>query len=224
MAKIIPNNQQITKIVRAFLYGIMAVCLANIISNFMQINLLNDYFVNNLYSDETYYILAEKNDLRVAWIALIYSIVIFFSIFVIGRWLFVSAKINHLSGLTGLKVSPGWSIGWYFIPFANLVMPYRSLRETYKASFNIEDWQDIRIPFVFPIWWTTWLLSSVLGSIYNRLSLNLEENSSYESWNIASYFDISFDIMLILNAVFLKNIVNTIYENQRVTILKEENI
>ena len=54
MAKIIQKSK-ITKIVRAFLYGIMAVCLANIISNFMQINLLNDYFVNNLYSDETYY-------------------------------------------------------------------------------------------------------------------------------------------------------------------------
>ena len=53
---------------------------------------------------------------------------------------------------------------------------------------NIDDWQDIRLP-------TDYLInlkpSSVLGSIYNRLSLNLEENSTYESWNIASYFDIS---------------------------------
>ena len=40
------NNHLITKSVKLCLYGLMTVCVINIFSNFMQINLMNDYFSN----------------------------------------------------------------------------------------------------------------------------------------------------------------------------------
>jgi hypothetical protein len=37
-------------------------------------------------------------------------------------------------GYPGLKTSPGWSVGWWFIPFANLVMPLIAMLELDRRS------------------------------------------------------------------------------------------
>lgn len=209
------NNHLITKSVKLCLYGLMTVCVINIFSNFMQINLLNDYFVKDLYSEDVYNVLAERNDSRVAIVGYLYLIFFVSSIFLIGRWFFVSTKINHLSGIKELNISPGWSVGWYFIPFANLVMPYRSLKETFKASFNSEEWQNNRVPYDFPIWWATHLIGNVVSNVSLRMYLALDETFTYEQLNQISYIDIVADVLLIVNAIFLLRIINIIYHNQK---------
>ena len=209
------NNHLITKSVKLCLYGLMTVCVINIFSNFMQINLMNDYFVKDLYPEDVFGVLADKNDSRVAIVDSLYLIFLISSWFLIGRWFFVSAKINHLSGIKELKFSPGWSVGWYFIPFANLVMPYRSLKETFKASFNSEEWQNNKVPYDFPIWWATFLIASWLGNISFRMYLELGETYTYEQLNQISYIDIVTDVLFIVNAIFLLRIVNIIYHNQK---------
>lgn len=209
------NNHLISKLTKLFLYALIGICVASIFSNFMQINLINDYFVNNLYSDEVYTVLAEKNDSRVALINGIYTILIFSSFVIIGRWLFISAKINHLSGVNDLKITPGWAVGWYFIPFANLVMPYRSLKETFQASFYLEDWQSTKVPYDFPIWWATFLIGGGLSNASLRMWLSLGETYTYEQLNQIFYIDITADIVLIINAFFLLRIVKTIFNNQK---------
>lgn len=79
------NNHLITKSVKLCLYGLMALCFITVFSNFMQINLMNDYFVKDLYSDDVYEVLAEKNDSRVEIIGAFYVIFLFASFFLIGR-------------------------------------------------------------------------------------------------------------------------------------------
>jgi hypothetical protein len=176
---------------------------------------MNDYFVKDLYSEDVYDVLAEKNDSRVAIVNGLYSIFLFSSFFLIGRWFFVSAKLNHLLGIKELNISPRWSVGWYFIPFANLVMPYRSLKETFKASFNSEEWQNNRVPYDFPIWWATFLIGNGLSNVSLRMYLKLGETYTHEQLNQISYIDIVADILLIINAIFLLRIVNIIYNNQK---------
>jgi len=176
---------------------------------------MNDYFVKDLYSEDVYDVLAEKNDSRVAIVNGLYAILLFPSFFLIGRWFFVSSKINHLLGVEGLNISPGWSVGWYFIPFANLVMPYRSLKETFKASFNSEEWQNIRVPYDFPIWWATFLIGNVLSNVSFRMEVAIGETYTYQALNQISYIDIGTDVVLIVNAIFLLRIVNIIYQNQK---------
>ena len=209
------NNHFITKLVKYFLYGFIVVLFINIISNFMQINLLDDYFVRNLYSDEVFGVLADKNDARMEIINFFYAIFLFSSFFIIGRWLYVSARINHLSGIKGLNISPGWAVGWYFIPFANFVMPYRSLKETFKASFNREDWENVNVPDDFPAWWSTWLIGNIFYNISLRLDSSMGEEYTYEQLKQLSYVDIGADFLFILNSFALLRIVSAIYKNHK---------
>ena len=64
--------------------------------------------------------------------------------------------------------SPGWSVGYYFVPLANLVAPYRALKETFQAShpeFRPDaqrlEWSDP--PKLLPFWWALWLANGFLG-------------------------------------------------------------
>lgn len=209
------NNHLITRSVKLCLYGLITVCVINIFSNFMQINLINDYFVKDLYSEDVFGVLADKNDSRVAMVNGLYFILLIASFFLIGRWFFVSTKINHLLGVEGLNISPGWSVGWYFIPFANLVMPYRSLKETFKASFNSEEWQNNKVPYDLPIWWATFVIGNFLSNASLRMEQALGETYAYQKLNEISYIDIVIDVVLIVNAIFLLRIVNIIYHNQK---------
>lgn len=73
-----------------------------------------------------------------------------------------------------LDHSPGWAVGSFFIPFANLVIPYRAVRETWQKSGPPDEALLMlpKPPVWFPLWWTFWLLASFAGNISMRASFN----------------------------------------------------
>ena len=74
----------------------------------------------------------------------------------------------------GLEYSSGLAVGSFFIPFANLIIPYRAVREVWQKSIPLGDYplSAPGTPTSFPIWWTFWLLSSFAGNLSFRLSFN----------------------------------------------------
>ena len=209
------NTIWITKAARYCLYALMLISAINVISNFMQINLMNSYFVNSEFSDDVYAVLADQNDARIEIIGLIYAVILFSSFFIIGRWLYLSSKINHLLEIKNLQYSPGWCVGWHFIPFASLVMPYRALKEIFRASFNKENWEKEEIPHDFPAWWTTWLLGNAIAQGSLRMGMQLGENYSYDELNLISCLDISSDVLQIVCAFALLRIISVISNNHQ---------
>ena len=73
-----------------------------------------------------------------------------------------------------MVVSPGWSVGWYFVPLANLAMPFVAMRELWKASASPRDWQMGSAPATIPLWWACWIVANLAGMISFRLSLELD--------------------------------------------------
>jgi hypothetical protein len=75
---------------------------------------------------------------------------------------------------TGLDYSPAMAVGSFFIPFANLVVPYRAVREVWQKSAIREELMLSlpEAPARFPVWWMFWLLGSFVGNISMRLSFN----------------------------------------------------
>lgn len=68
-------------------------------------------------------------------------------------------------GIPGLKTRPGWAVGWWFIPFANLVMPYVAMREVDRRTSV--DGAPRRDRSMVGWWWTTYLASTVgLAVVY----------------------------------------------------------
>jgi hypothetical protein len=78
-------------------------------------------------------------------------------------------------GAGNLRFTPGWVVGWWFIPFANFVFPYRTVRELVKASdptSGVADWAARRTPAMIGLWWAAFLLRTVLNTIANSTTRN----------------------------------------------------
>ena len=113
---------------------------------------------------------AEANDLRQMIIAVPYLIVLVLAFIFVGRWIYFSAKNVRAFGATGLTIRPGWAVGWYFIPIANLWKPYQAMKEIWQASSEPLDWQFRPVPGLMPAWWTLWIVSNIADRITFRLA------------------------------------------------------
>lgn len=105
---------------------------------------------------------AQASDDRIAALALVAGIA---GITTIVLWLMwqhrAHANLRAL-GVGGLGFTPGWAVGWWFIPFANIVQPFRAMSELWKGSdpeAGAVDWKAKRTPRLLIGWWTAWLLA-----------------------------------------------------------------
>lgn len=63
-------------------------------------------------------------------------------------------------GAEGMRFTPGWAVGSYFIPIVNLWKPYQAMKEIWKASSSPANWQGAPSGALLGIWWFLWLLST----------------------------------------------------------------
>ena len=73
------------------------------------------------------------------------------------RWIYRANKNCHHFGAEDMKFSPGWSIGFYFIPLLNLYKPYRAMREIWQVSQDPSDWKNQKPTKLLGVWWALWI-------------------------------------------------------------------
>ena len=86
----------------------------------------------------------------------------------VGRWIYRTNANAHLFS-DGMTISPGWAVGWYFIPLANLVKPYQGMKETWLASHYGSDWGAGEEPVTMRWWWLLWIVTNILSNISWRM-------------------------------------------------------
>lgn len=84
---------------------------------------------------------------------------------------------SNLSALKAqhLEFTPGWAVGWWFIPFANLVKPFQAMRELWNESDPDFD-PDLGFlsssssaPTIMGFWWAFWIIGNVTDNIASRI-------------------------------------------------------
>ena len=93
--------------------------------------------------------------------------------------------------------TPGWSVGWYFIPIANLWKPYQAVKEIWIVSHKNTPADHAVVGW----WWALLLISNLLFRIAFQLDIHADTASSYMTSTMAYIISDGFD--LILNAVAL---------------------
>lgn len=86
----------------------------------------------------------------------------------IAMFAWLSRAVDNIPPLTGHtpRFSPRGAIGWWFVPFANYVVPYQIVRDT--ADRMREGARELADLLVLP-WWLLWLINGWLGMIMLRL-------------------------------------------------------
>jgi hypothetical protein len=69
----------------------------------------------------------------------------------------------------GTAITPGWAVGWFFVPLLNLFKPFDGIREAWQVSAGSENWQAVPVPASLRVWWGLWIAYSVVENITGRL-------------------------------------------------------
>lgn len=90
-------------------------------------------------------------------------------------WEYQSFKNLSALKAPNLEFSPGWAVGWWFVPLANLVKPFQAIRELWNESdpdFDEEtvfNYSSAGTPALIIFWWIAFLLSNIANSISNAM-------------------------------------------------------
>jgi hypothetical protein len=114
-------------------------------------------------------------------------------------------------GAQDLKFTPGWAVGWFFVPIANLWMPFKVMSEIFRASGQPEEWQkQVNAPLLGR-WWFFWVADVVIGRITTIIASHAEEISQIIA---STYVTILSDIISIPNYYLTMKLVQKIYALQ----------
>lgn len=100
------------------------------------------------------------------------ALLTFVTIIFFSMWIYRAAANIVAAGTIGFDYTPGWAVGWFFVPIANLFKPYAAMRQIWNASHGEQGDQLERPEGLLAIWWGCWLLSNIASNISFRLTFN----------------------------------------------------
>ncbi|MBX3742666.1 MAG: DUF4328 domain-containing protein [Akkermansiaceae bacterium] len=146
---------------------------------------------------------ATANDSRQSMGGIAALIIYIATIICFCMWVHRANRNSRGFGAQGMQFTPGWAVGWYFIPFANLVKPCQSMAEIWKVSGDPIGWTHRKAGPVVGIWWTLWLLSNISSNISSRLGLAAETIDQIKTSTIASLISNGFGVASAVAAIIL---------------------
>jgi hypothetical protein len=154
----------LTAVLKASLGVYMAIGAIGLWSGWLEIEILQRALSGASVSEAE----AAASDSRQALLGGLYLLVYVVTGVMFLRWIYLTNRNARSLGTTGMQFTPGWAVGWYFVPVAALWKPYQALKETFKAShpdFN-QDWQHAPHPSILPLWWTLWITWAFVAAAF----------------------------------------------------------
>lgn len=100
--------------------------------------------------------------------AVIHAVVFFPTVTLFVLWIYRIYRDDSARGVAVLRHSPGWAVGYFFVPVINLVHPYRVVREIW-SSFSPRRPATAEALLLI-LWWGLYISSTVLSMLSKRLT------------------------------------------------------
>src|SRR3989442_1773133 len=135
---------------------------------------------------------------------------------VFARWIYRANQNVRALGATGLRATPGWAVGSFFVPVFNLWKPYQAMKELWQASQNPAAWQGVTRTALLPLWWTIWLLGNVLEQASFKATMSAMSAPQLETLKGAIAQQMLSDIVFIPLCIVAVTLVSRICRAQEV--------
>jgi hypothetical protein len=129
------------------------------------------------------------------------------------RWIHRAHANLHDAGIDGLEFTPGWAVGWYFVPIANLFKPFGAMRELWTASHAEVDKFGGEAPSEVKWWWGAWISGNILSSVSSRILLMGEGETS--ALTLGNALGAVSTALILFTAVLLVKLIDGITSAQR---------
>jgi Domain of unknown function (DUF4328) len=95
-------------------------------------------------------------------------------------------------GVTDARWSPGWAVGWWFVPFMSLFRPYQVAAEIWRASdpaATQADWRQRPVGSLLGWWWALFIAALVVEQASFRMWMRVDEYTSSDFMQSLSLVD-----------------------------------
>jgi hypothetical protein len=73
------------------------------------------------------------------------------------------------------EFTPGWAVGWWFIPIANMIKPFQAVRNAWAESDPYVDQEagflsgvQSGAPGYMALWWAAWIIANIVNNVLSR--------------------------------------------------------
>lgn len=209
---------------------IIVVTLLGIVSDYLQLNLLEKVTNGEYVSDEE----LDANDTREMVVALIQTAVYITSVFFFLYW-FRRAYANIKRAGEKIERDDSWAVWSFIVPIISLFWPYQIMKEVWVKTQKIIKRFDTSFeadyntaPILF--WWILFLASNVVGRYILRNSFQEDSIESLTSLTKAHLISDSIQIIEALMVLFLVSRISkmetkmfNVYKSKSVLEITEEN-
>lgn len=147
----------------------------------------------------------------VGLIYLLSAVAYLVSVVLVSMWIHRAHANLFDAGLVGLEYTPGWSVGWFFVPIANLFKPFQAMRELWNASHGESDNYTAPAASELSMWWGAFIVGNIADNISTRLSLQ----AGPEAMPVALTLGIIGSALTIVSAWCLMRIIQQVGTAQR---------
>jgi hypothetical protein len=119
----------------------------------------------------------------------------------------------RILGAEGMEFTPGWAVGWFFVPLMNIVQPFKVAREIYQASdpdAGPRDWRQRPVPRTLDLWWSAWLFTHVTGV----LAMNAESTPEPSVRALAAWLELASGLLSVAAALLAIFVITAIERHQ----------
>ena len=154
----------LTSIITVLLVFGVAGSVAQTLAAFSQLDLLQRANIGLVITQAE----ASANDARMVSISLGAVGIYLVTAIVFGVWIVRAHKNLRALKIERLSYTPGWALGWFFVPFLNLVRPFQAMTELWQASHAGSQWSKSGSVTLVNFWWGMWLVHNFYGSLIGR--------------------------------------------------------
>ena len=197
----VKNPSRLTAIVVVMLWVSLAMHCVTIISDLGQLALLSAPFTEAQ---------GEANDLRQSIVAIATFLVFVITGICFLKWVY-RANVNCRGfGATNMTHTPGWAVGYYFIPILSLIRPFQDMTEVWKVSQDPKSWQSQDGSGLVGTWWMLWIASNLFGQIMMRWN----HGNTVEALRTFTFVSISAEVLDIILCLVAIKLIKTIARKQ----------
>ena len=102
-----------------------------------------------------------------------HTLTLLVSFYFVGGWIYQAHSNFYLIDGPAKQFTPNWAVGWFFVPIANLIVPFRAMRELWQGSHRVRINSDASAPNLLWVWWISWIaaLFSILGETHSIIDI-----------------------------------------------------
>jgi hypothetical protein len=180
--------------------------LTMVVLNFLQLGLMQDAAVGQYLGLDLASRAARIQGYQTLS-SFLFFVVLVASVVVFLLWVYRSNTLARALGASAMEHTPGWSVGWFFVPVANLFMPYFVMKEIYLATCSPRNYSMAHDEppglKTVRVWWLLALADRLFAVVTTVYTIRLVSTGQYATAGTMSILSACLSLMAGLMTVAL---------------------